>query len=818
MAAPVVSGVAALVFQRHPEWTPDQVKSTLIATARNLDGGVDEVNASAAVAAEHAGAGHDARHRPERAGRRRDRRDRLHALELGPFELGRGARAPDRRLGAFELELRVLPAPRATRSIPRGRAGAASLSWSRSSWSTKWSLLGEEVEPWRARSSSGPRSPSAIAAPRGQPPADAAASTGGRGAEAIVQFERRTAAAERRAAVRAAGRRRRPRPARDRRARRAPPGGRGAAPGPHARRARRHPERRDAPGRRRARRSLGELEPVRICRPPTCTPRGPTRRGRTADAPATGAGVAVAVIDTGIAGELPDFRASADDPTSRVIASVVTNPDATTPSDRYGHGTHVAGLMAGNGRALSASDPSFNRYIGAAPQANLVSIKVSDDHGNAYLIDVIAGLQFVVDHGADYGIRVVNLSLGSSLALPYQIDPLNAAVEAAWAHGVVVVVAAGNRGSDPDAVSYAPANDPYAITVGAVDDQGTKDTERRQPRPVVEPRRHPGRVRQAGHRRPGRAHRRAAGAGQRLRRRCARACVVDERYFRIGGTSMAAPIVAGIAADIISRPPRVDARPGQGRPDVPATVDRRESRSNVRPTSDGAWEVAADSAINASKRELESNQGLTPSWFLDPVTGAIDYTRASWRRASWRTAVDGLRASWRAASWSCDCAGAGRAGDPTRASWRRASWRSFFGDSPSDYGELGGGSSGAVAVRRTGARRARSRAESSAARRSPARRGGPMRSRRPAAAAADPAVGRERIARRAVRIPSDAGSGRDRRPFGVGRERVGRRIRRRGGSRSPPTTPSRGAGRCGRRTCPRGPPARRSPVRSCRSG
>ena len=74
-------------------------------------------------------------------------------------------------------------------------------------------------------------------------------------------------------------------------------------------------------------------------------------------APATGGGVAVAVIDTGIAGELPDFRTSADDPTSRVIASVVTNPDATTPSDRYGHGTHVAGLIAGNGRALSASDP-----------------------------------------------------------------------------------------------------------------------------------------------------------------------------------------------------------------------------------------------------------------------------------------------------------------------------------------------------------------------------------------------------------------------------------------------------------------------------
>src|SRR4051794_26414070 len=112
------------------------------------------------------------------------------------------------------------------------------------------------------------------------------------------------------------------------------------------------------------------------------------------NSPATGAGVTVAVLDTGIAGDLPDFQTSQTDQTSRVVASVVTHPDATTATDRYGHGTHVAGLLAGNGHALPASDPLVDRYVGSAPQAKLVSVKVSDDHGNATVMDVIAGLQF----------------------------------------------------------------------------------------------------------------------------------------------------------------------------------------------------------------------------------------------------------------------------------------------------------------------------------------------------------------------------------------------------------------------------------------
>ena len=189
----------------------------------------------------------------------------------------------------------------------------------------------------------------------------------------------------------------------------------------------------------------------------------------------TGRGVGVAVVDTGIAGDLPDFRASSLDKSSRVIASAVVNPDAKTAGDRYGHGTHVAGIIAGDSRNRDDGDANKGRFMGVAPAANLISIKASDDDGNATVLDVIAGIQFAVDHKADYNIRVLNLSLESSATESYKTDPLDAAVEAAWFKGIFVVAAAGNRGPGGDSVSHAPGNDPYVVTVGAVDDKGTKE-------------------------------------------------------------------------------------------------------------------------------------------------------------------------------------------------------------------------------------------------------------------------------------------------------------------------------------------------------
>ena len=174
----------------------------------------------------------------------------------------------------------------------------------------------------------------------------------------------------------------------------------------------------------------------------------------------TGKGVGVAVIDSGIDGGVADF--------SGRVTNVIANPAATTAGDPVGHGTHVAGIVAGNG--------ADGRYIGIAPEADIIAIKTSDEAGNSTVLDVINALQFVVDHKDELGIRVVNLSVSSDTPGSYVSDPLDAAVEFAWHAGLVVVAAAGNRGDAADAVQYAPGNDPYVISVGATDEADTPAT------------------------------------------------------------------------------------------------------------------------------------------------------------------------------------------------------------------------------------------------------------------------------------------------------------------------------------------------------
>jgi serine protease AprX len=279
----------------------------------------------------------------------------------------------------------------------------------------------------------------------------------------------------------------------------------------------------------------------------------------------------------------------------------------------------------------------------------------------------------------------VNLSLGSTRPTSYRQDPLDAAVEAAWARGIVVVAAAGNRGTAGDAVSYAPANDPYAIVVGAVDDQGTKDTTDDtlaswSSRGVT-----PDGVAKPDLVAPG-AHIAAPLApGSDFGQLCA-GCVIGGRYFQLSGTSAAAPIVAGIAADILSVHPQWTPDQVKGALTYNSgTLDASGGPdTNMRLTADGSWEVAADLAVKATSRELVANTGLSPSTLLDPATGWIATDGGSWQRASWKDATGTLRASWGAASWMCDCTtGSADAAATSRASWGRASWKSFFGDAPS---------------------------------------------------------------------------------------------------------------------------------------
>ncbi len=185
---------------------------------------------------------------------------------------------------------------------------------------------------------------------------------------------------------------------------------------------------------------------------------------------ATGQGVTVALLDTGIA--------NVQDVAGRVVPvrddlNLLSPPSPCenltgepTCDDNYGHGTFIAGLIAGNGAASNGA------WKGVAPNANLVSVKVAGADGSADVSTVLAGIQWVVSFKDRYGIKVLNLSLGTDSTQSYRVDPLNFAVEKAWDSGITVVVAASNRGPDPATISK-PGDDPLVVTVGAVDDMGT---------------------------------------------------------------------------------------------------------------------------------------------------------------------------------------------------------------------------------------------------------------------------------------------------------------------------------------------------------
>ncbi|MGZ4175048.1 MAG: S8 family peptidase [Solirubrobacteraceae bacterium] len=395
----------------------------------------------------------------------------------------------------------------------------------------------------------------------------------------------------------------------------------------------------------------------------------------------TGRGIGVAVIDTGISGDLPDFQNSRWDSTSRVIASAVIDPNASTANDTYGHGTAVAGLIGGNSHYRGGDDPLQDHYAGSAPNANLISIKVANDNGQATTLDAIYGLQFAVDHKDQYNIRVINLSFRSTDAQSYTTDPLDAAAEQAWFAGITVVAAAGNMGTASDAVSYAPGNDPHVITVGAVDDQGTSDnsddvttswssqgtTQDGFAKPDVLA--------------PG-AHIVTTLAPNSDFANLCPTCVVGGAYFQVSGTSLAAPIVAGVAADLLAE-----------HPDWTPDMVKGALVNTGTQLSDGGDEVNASAAGWANSDQLTANQNLAPNTLINPDTGAIDYNAASWSAGSWSTATDPLAASWSAASWSClNCSsdGSGGAGngngnndsggvDPTAASWSTVGWTTMWG-------------------------------------------------------------------------------------------------------------------------------------------
>jgi serine protease AprX len=258
----------------------------------------------------------------------------------------------------------------------------------------------------------------------------------------------------------------------------------------------------------------------------------------------TGNGVTVAVLDSGVAAD-----ADLVQPANRILASV-NFADERHASDPGGHGTHIAGIVAGNGSR------SGGEFVGIAPQANIVDVRVLGSTGSGRISSVVRGIEWVLAHRTIYNIRVINLSFGARAHLSYRADPLSAAVEIAWRRGLVVVAASGNGGPERDTV-VTPGNDPYVITVGATDDRGNlgrgndllawfsawgSADSNAKPDLVA----------------PGRRLVSLRVAGSTLDTLFPDRVVVARNgstYFRLTGTSMATGVVSGVAALLLQRRP-----------------------------------------------------------------------------------------------------------------------------------------------------------------------------------------------------------------------------------------------------------------------
>ncbi len=358
---------------------------------------------------------------------------------------------------------------------------------------------------------------------------------------------------------------------------------------------------------------------------------------------------AVAVIDSGVdATDTADFG-------SRVVATAdfcSLCSDSGSGLDLEGHGTMVAGVLAGSNDMLP----------GAAPNAPIVSVRVANADGESMESDLIKAADWVLANKDTYGIKVVNISMAGSSPTSFRFDPLDQAVEQLWLSGVTVVVAAGNFGDgSPVDMSAAPANDPFVITVGALDQNQTADplddtvapwsafgfTADGFSKPDIAA--------------PGRYIIMPVPMGTTIPN------TVPDRvlmpgYMWMSGTSFAAPMVAGAAAQILARHP--DWTPDQVKGGLMLTATYL---GNVDWQAAGVGEVDAASAANLTSTPPNPNENLDTFVGTDPSTGLPEFDAAAWASAvssdaAWASAA-WASAAWASAAWAS-------------AAWASAAWSS----------------------------------------------------------------------------------------------------------------------------------------------
>jgi serine protease AprX len=365
------------------------------------------------------------------------------------------------------------------------------------------------------------------------------------------------------------------------------------------------------------------------------------------------------IVDSGIGKGLLSFGDG-----SRIIdRQVFTSlPQGVSSDDTRGHGTFVAGIAAGEAPG----------YAGIAPRADLVDLDVMDDKGMARTSDVIKACEWILANKESKNIRVANFSLHSSSVLSIRHHPLNKAVEKLWFSGVVVVAAAGNYGTStgPSGVVHAPGNDPFVITVGAYDLEGSPSiwnhdvpswsaygyTNEGFAKPDVVA---------AGRYMVGPAPVGATMGVERPDR------VVAPGYLKLSGTSFAAPIVSGMAAQILARRPSwtpdqvKGALMSSGRrmPDATLLEQGRGEVNLVRALAIGD-PVNPNKALNlfvVSDPNGGSGKVFDTVAFYTAIRGDAAWDSAAWQDAAWSSAA-WQDAAWGSAAWQ-------------DAAWQDAAWQ-----------------------------------------------------------------------------------------------------------------------------------------------
>jgi serine protease AprX len=355
---------------------------------------------------------------------------------------------------------------------------------------------------------------------------------------------------------------------------------------------------------------------------------------------------AIAIVDSGIdATRTADFG-------SRVIARADFVGDGAT-GDPEGHGTMVAGVAAG----------ASNVSPGVAQNAPLVDVRVADGQGLAYTSNVIAGLNWILQHKAQYHIGVANMSLAGNAESSFLYDPLDQAVEKLWLNGVVVVAAAGNNGVDGAPVPLAaPGNDPFVITVGAVDTNGTKDQsdDFRAPWSAY------------GHTADGFAKPELTAPGRIMVGPISTGSYIYSQvpdrqtspgYMWMSGTSFAAPVVAGAAAQLLAIHPSWT--PDQVKGALMYTAQ------GLSDDGTGIGEINAARAATVLNPP-NPNAGLNTFVSTDPTTGLAVFSTSAWTSAA-STSSAWTSSAWTSSAWTSS---AWTSSAWTSSAWTSSAWTS----------------------------------------------------------------------------------------------------------------------------------------------